>query len=369
MWGSHAADYARSHFFKNRNGLGGEWLVVAKIIAMMIYLYAVDTIVSDLLDHIWRSSGVAPTFLFYLGTILVFIGILPGYFRLILAETNSPLRMLALFIFYYEAVVIPNTFGFGKNYVSSFDAINLLTFVVATALVIIAMNHWGYRFPRFKFNHQVNYWWLALLVFPRFIFMGFSAGSWSRLFSLPVTFKLASVSDMKGFLLTGVYIVFTVLTICFKEELIFRYLFLSQILNMVTGTPKVKILKSVLFTAFLFALWHLQNFTYQPVLGTIMQATAAFAMGMAFAIICLYTGTIWITVIMHSIFDLFMVDNVSNQSPFSVEPSAFTIEFILITTAIQIVVVLLAIYLVKTASFEQTIRENRLSRQPHFALD
>ncbi|EHL95290.1 CAAX amino terminal protease family protein [Lentilactobacillus parafarraginis F0439] len=184
-----------------------------------------------------------------------------------------------------------------------------------------------------------------------------------------MTFKLVSVSDMKGVLLTGVYIAFTVLTVCFKEELIFRYLFLSQILNMVTGTPKVKILKSVLLTAFLFALWHLQNFTYQPVLGTIMQATAAFAMGMAFAIICLYTGTIWITVIMHSIFDLFMVDNVSNQSPFSVEPSAFTIEFILITTAIQIVVVLLAIYLVKTASFEQTIRENRLARQPHFALD
>ena len=85
---------------------------------------------------------------------------------------------------------------------------------------------------------------------------------------------------------------------------------------------------------------------------------------MIFSVICLYTGTIWITVILHSLFDLLLVDATSVQSPFTVSPNSFGVEFVVLTTTIQIIVAVLAIYLTKSGPFEQTIRENRLGSKP-----
>ncbi|MGF2387114.1 lysostaphin resistance A-like protein [Lentilactobacillus otakiensis] len=336
--------------------------ILLKVIVNLLYVIAISTVISDVLSLLWESFKVAPNLLFYLGSFLVFILILPGYFKLLIDEKRPTLRMLAVFVFYFTSIQITGVLGLGNHYVSQFALLNWLVFIIGTSLVILAMDSWGYRFPRFRFNRGINYWWLALLVFPRFLFMFGAAGSWRRVISLPVTVKLATIGH--GLLPITIYIGSTILFICFKEELIFRYLFLNQILAAVKGSTRARVLKAALITSFLFGAWHLQNFSYQTVGATLLQVTAAFAMGMAFAIICLYTGTIWITIFMHSVFDLVVVDPINSQSPFAGQPSAFLIEFILITSAIQIVVALLTIHLAKMRPFEQTIRDNQLLNSP-----
>lgn len=350
------------YFDQPKSSMAQKIQTLLKVVVNLIYVITISTVTSDGLSLLWESFKVAPNFLFYLGSLLVFILILPGYFKLLIDEKQPALRMLAVFVFYFTSIQITGVFGLGNHYVSESALLNWLVFIIGTSLVILAMNSWGYRFPRFRFNRGINYWWLALLVFPRFLFMFGAAGSWNRVISLPVTVKLATVGH--GLLPITIYIGSTILFICFKEELIFRYLFLNQILATVKGSTRIKVLKAALITSFLFGTWHLQNFSYQTVGATLLQVTAAFAMGMAFAIICLYTGTIWITIFMHSVFDLVMVDPINSQSPFAGQPSAFLIEFILMTSAIQIVVALLTIYLAKMPPFEQTMRDNRLLNSP-----
>lgn len=334
-----------------------------KVMVNISYMYILIFLVSDALNVLFRKMAVAPFFLFYLGTFLILLLALPGYFRLVLMEANLVMRMFSMVIFFLLTISVPNTFQFGIFHVPEYAMLRLIAFFWSVFLLIIAMHYWGYRFPRFKINQAVNYWWLALLVFPRLIFIGFSARSWSRLLSLPFTIRL-SIPSTIGIRLTIANIIFITVTVCFKEELIFRFLFLNQIVDHIKGNSHVRILKSVLITSVLFAIWHARHFGVYPTPSVLLQMFSAFGIGMIFSVICLYTGTIWITVILHSLFDLLLVDATSVQSPFTVSPNSFGVEFVVLTTTIQIIVAVLAIYLTKPGPFEQTIRENRLGSKP-----
>ncbi|MBU9789146.1 CPBP family intramembrane metalloprotease [Lentilactobacillus sp. IMAU92037] len=344
-------------FWRARNAFRSVVTVSLKLASYTLYSLVLIMVVNALLAIVWQGTHFWAQGLLSLGTILIIGLSLPGFFKLVVNETNPVLRMVSIFFYYLGFGLFPQSLGFGNHYVNDYGAPYWVAFISATLLVIYAMVHWEYQLPKLKFNHHLNYWWLALLIVPRFLVMGMSAGSWSRLFSLPLQIRWVIPND--SLTTATIYVIFTIVTVCFKEELIFRYLFLAQILNAVKGSVRTRILKTTLITATLFAAWHLHHIFYQPLATTSLQILAAFGMGVVFAIIYLYIGTIWVTVIMHSIFDLFSVDMAGSVTPFVSQPTSFLVEFIVITTAIQVVLGLIAIYTMKTGPFEQTIRANQ----------
>lgn len=344
-------------FWRARNAFRSVVTVSLKLVSYALYSLVLIMVINTMLAIFWQWTHFWAQGLLYLGTVLIIGLSLPGFFKLVVNETNPILRMVAIFFYYLGFGLFPQSLGFGNHYVNDYGGPYWLAFISATLLVIYAMVHWGYQLPKLKFNRRLNYWWLALLIVPRFLVMGMSAGSWSRLFSLPLQIRWVIPND--SLTTAAIYVIFTIVTVCFKEELIFRYLFLAQILNAVKGSVRTKVLKTTLITATLFAAWHLHHIFGQPLATTSLQILAAFGMGLVFAIIYLYTGTIWVTVIMHSIFDLFSVDMAGTVTPFAEQPTSFLAEFIVIPTAVQVALGLIAIYTMKTGPFEQTIRANQ----------
>ncbi len=83
------------------------------------------------------------------------------------------------------------------------------------------------------------------------------------------------------------------------EEIIFRCFVLSGFLNIYS------IAVSVILSSFLFGLWHLKNIFWEGRMGVIKQILyAGVIAGPIFALVTMWTGTIWIAVILHYINNL-----------------------------------------------------------------
>ena len=78
------------------------------------------------------------------------------------------------------------------------------------------------------------------------------------------------------------------------EEIIFRGFVLSGFMNIYSSVM------AVILTSFLFGLWHLKNIFWEGRMGVVKQmAYAGFIVGPILAVITLWSGTIWIAVILH----------------------------------------------------------------------
>lgn len=223
-----------------------------------------------------------------------------------------------------------NALHFSKiSFDSNIDSPVFWTFALASfTIAIYAMHSWGYRLPRFKINSQVNYWWLLLTVITLLLNMGLSAGSWTRLFT---HFDLITSPIPLPF------IIYTIIWIGLKEEFIFRYLFLWPLASIEGKTVISRVFWASLISALFFGLYHAQNLTHQNVLQTFLQIFAAFGIGFLFSIIALYTGTIWISVVIHCMIDLIGFP-IHNSGVFSGSGSLFLVEFIVITRIIELIV-------------------------------
>ncbi|MCT3398481.1 CPBP family intramembrane glutamic endopeptidase [Lentilactobacillus hilgardii] len=200
-------------------------------------------------------------------------------------------------------------------------------------IAIYLMIYWGYRLPRLKINTSVNYWWLLLAVVTLLLNMGLSAGSWMRLLT---NFDLTLAQN------SLLIVLFTIIWTGLKEEFMFRYLFLWPLASIKRVSIESRVFWSSLISALFFGLCHAQNLTEQGVLQTCLQIFAAFGIGFLFSVIALYTGTIWISVVIHCMIDLIGFP-INNGGAFSGNTSWFLVEFILLTRIIELIVAFLLI--------------------------
>lgn len=56
---------------------------------------------------------------------------------------------------------------------------------------------------------------------------------------------------------------------------------------------------TIFISALFFGLLHFTNFGWQKLAPTIAQAASAFSIGLFFAVLYLYTGKLWLTMLMH----------------------------------------------------------------------
>lgn len=84
------------------------------------------------------------------------------------------------------------------------------------------------------------------------------------------------------------------------EEALFRGIFLSGLIYMYGMIP------AVIITSILFGIWHIRSIFFMSVNKTIVQILyTGLILGPIFAIITIYTGSIWLAVILHFLNNLF----------------------------------------------------------------
>jgi membrane protease YdiL (CAAX protease family) len=236
-----------------------------------------------------------------------------------------------------------------------------LSFLGAFAITIYAMNWWGYRFPRFRLNSKVNYWWLTLAVATGLLNLGMSAGSWSHLLT-----RFHLVLETHSLLAIGV----TIVWVGIREEFMFRYLFLWPLLSIKAKSNQKKIVWATLISSGIFGLFHAEHlFSGQALLQTCLQIFAAFGVGMLFSVITLYTGTIWITIILHLMIDLIGYPTSTSDTFAGSGMPIYLIEFIIITRIIELIVVFLILKNKNAqAAFAQTLQRIRKPHRNHDEL-
>ena len=86
------------------------------------------------------------------------------------------------------------------------------------------------------------------------------------------------------------------------EELIFRGVIFNKLQELLTGRKNV-FLVSALVSSCVFGLIHFENLIEQTFIGTVMQVYFAFAIGLCFCGIYLFSGTLLIPILLHGIVD------------------------------------------------------------------
>jgi membrane protease YdiL (CAAX protease family) len=84
------------------------------------------------------------------------------------------------------------------------------------------------------------------------------------------------------------------------EEVIFRGILLSGLIYMYGIVP------AIIITSILFGIWHIRSIFFMSVNKTIVQMLyTGLILGPIFALITIYTGSIWLAVILHFLNNLF----------------------------------------------------------------
>lgn len=281
-------------------------------------------------------------------SLIIFICMLVPYVQSVIVPTfGITLRILTAYVLtlsFTSISLTSKTFGFHLSYTAPIIPFAIISIF---GVLIYTMRAWGYKLPKLGINSKVNYWWLLLTIFTALLNFGMSAGSWSRLFG---HFDLAL--GQTSLVMIALMIVWT----GFKEEFTFRYIALWTLLTTKIKSDKNRILVAILISSGLFGLSHASNImSGQSIIETFLQIFAAFGIGMLFSVITLYTGNIWIVVILHSMLDLIGYP-MTNGGPFSGSMSSYEIEFIIITRIIELIVVFLMLNNHKVQeAFKQTL--------------
>lgn len=228
----------------------------------------------------------------YISLFLFILCIVP-YFRIILFPLTSITFRIVGMLFYWgqfsSAIVFLKVLGFNNNQWLSF-----CFFLFAITVSGIVVQAWGYHLPALSINSQTKGWWLILpivLVVALIYATGLYSANWSSVLqNLSFPFRKFNFVAMQA----GI-----------GEEWIFRFIVMWLILGSHQLNPNAKLIYAVSINSVLFGIAHLLNLGSQTLNQTLFQVSYAFFLGIFFSAICLSTGTIWITMMLHFLIDAF----------------------------------------------------------------
>ncbi|MFD1125236.1 CPBP family intramembrane glutamic endopeptidase [Lentilactobacillus raoultii] len=343
----------------NRKNINHQFLQVGNHLVKIILTFSFPT---TLLTAISLLSSLPTTsrhlaWLTLTLTLIIFGGALLPFIKAILLPISQPSWQIAIGILFMT--ILPASF-MSLRYLNATITFTIQSPIIwifiltSLAITTYVMIYWGYQLPRLKINKDVDYRWLLLAVITLLLNLGLSAGSWSRLF---FHFDLTLTPGPLYLIL------FTIIWTGIKEEFMFRYVFLWPLASLARGPIESRVFWSSLISSLVFGVFHAQNINSQGVLQTCLQIFAAFGIGFLFSVITLYTGTIWISIIIHSMIDL--IGFPATNSVFTGKTSLFLIEFIIATRVIELIVAFLLIRNKKNQqAFSTTLnrlRQNQLN--------
>ncbi|HJA74404.1 MAG TPA: CPBP family intramembrane metalloprotease [Candidatus Limosilactobacillus gallistercoris] len=153
-------------------------------------------------------------------------------------------------------------------------------------LMTTAMRAWKLSWPGLRphWSGDFNWWILLGLVVVDLVFTGVNVGQWPNLH------------------LTSWHLTMSAFEAGVMEETLFRFAVLG-ILFYAWRNVKQRLPLAIFTSALLFGLAHLSNAALQHWDMTILQAVSAFALGLFFAVVYVYTGQLWLTMVMHGLLD------------------------------------------------------------------
>lgn len=153
-------------------------------------------------------------------------------------------------------------------------------------LIMTAMRAWKLSWPclRPQWSNDFNWWILLGLVALDLIFTALNIGE------VPNLHEASWDLTMSAF------------EAAVLEETLFRFAILG-ILFYAWRNFKQRLPLAIVVSALLFGLAHLSNAALQHWDMTILQAVSAFALGLFFAIVYVYTGQLWLAMLMHGLLD------------------------------------------------------------------
>lgn len=153
-------------------------------------------------------------------------------------------------------------------------------------LMTTAMRVWKLSWPGLRphWSGDFNWWILLGLVVIDLLFTGLNVGQWPNLHLINWHLTMSAFE-------AGV-----------TEETLFRFAVLG-ILFYAWRNIKQRLPLAIVTSALLFGLAHLSNAMLQHWDMTVLQALSAFALGLFFAVVYVYTGQLWLAIVMHGLLD------------------------------------------------------------------
>ncbi|KRM35517.1 CPBP family intramembrane glutamic endopeptidase [Limosilactobacillus pontis] len=153
-------------------------------------------------------------------------------------------------------------------------------------LMTTAMRAWKLSWPGLRphWSGDFNWWILLGLVVIDLLFTSLNVGQWPNLHLINWHLTVSAFE-------AGV-----------TEETLFRFAVLG-ILFYAWRNIKQRLPLAIVTSALLFGLAHLSNAMLQHWDMTVLQALSAFALGLFFAVVYVYTGQLWLAIVMHGLLD------------------------------------------------------------------
>ena len=189
---------------------------------------------------------------------------------------------------------------------------------------VVAMNKWGYQTPGLRLSSKAKYavvGFIALFIFIDCSFNAFNvADNWGQLLT-SWDFQITTKHIIK-FICEGI-------AAGIAEEWLMRFYVLSILLKTFKNAQH-QILWSVVLDGLIFGALHIVNLIEQPIPATILQMINASVAGITFAAIYLYTGSFFINMGYHAVFDIlaFLASGTTTMT----NPTVFEWQYLILTT-------------------------------------
>lgn len=259
----------------------------------------------NVVAKIWPRMGAIVAFIFLL---IGLVWLIP-FAIAVGAEVKWTVPRLILVFWMMENLMEICTLGHipGNKFFNTILSTGLRAAFAYTIWACFLARGWGYNFDfNLKFKKSINFsdGVLAFLIIFGIVdiiwnaFGGYGNNLFSVLFSYhadPMKFTLNSFSQAAE---AGI-----------MEEMN-RYLVIIVLLYALRKN-KWQVPVTIFISALFFGLLHFANFGWQKLAPTIAQVTFAFGIGLFFAVVYLYTGKLWLTMLMHFFVDflIFLQEN------------------------------------------------------------
>lgn len=182
----------------------------------------------------------------------------------------------------------------GLTYLTTSNLIGAIAFFIAACYITYC---WNYRLnPNLKFKISPNWSYLVLTILVLYmiwdIIWNISSGELSR-FGNTTFLQSSFYFNWKQF--------YKAISTGISEET-FRYLSIVVLLEYFQNTKR-QIVKVIIGSAIIFGAFHLLNVMNEPLSVAIAQMIIAIMGGLIWAILYLYTGKLWVTMIIHGLYD------------------------------------------------------------------
>ena len=189
---------------------------------------------------------------------------------------------------------------------------------------VVVMNKWGYQTPGLRLSSRAKYavlGFIALFIIIDCLFNAFNvADNWGQLLT-SWDFQITTKHIIK-FICEGI-------AAGIAEEWLMRFCVLSILLKTFKNAQH-QILWSVVLDGLIFGALHIVNLIEQPIPATILQMINASVAGITFAAIYLYTGSFFINMGYHAVFDIlaFLASGTTTMT----NPTVFEWQYLILTT-------------------------------------